>query len=156
MARQYRVADYMRMVEKLKARLDRPAITTDIIAGFPGETETEFAETLKVAREIGFAKMHIFPFSVRKGTPAERLKGHLPVRLLRQRAAALGKLDEELQGRFQRQFAGERVGVIVEKDRPAAGRCERYFMVNLIGGAGIRRGEMVYGTLSPDGQTAQV
>ena len=156
MARQYRVADYLQMIEKLKTRLDRPAITTDIIAGFPGESETEFAETLKVAREIGFAKMHIFPFSVRKGTPAQRLKGHLPLPVVRQRAAILGKLDEELQGKFQRQFAGERVGVIIEKERPVAGRCERYFMVTLPDARGIHRGDMVYGRLGTDGKMAEI
>jgi threonylcarbamoyladenosine tRNA methylthiotransferase MtaB len=156
MARQYRVGDYVRMVERLRGRFDRPAITTDIIAGFPGETEAEFAQTLKVARNIGFAKMHIFPFSVRKGTPAERLKGHLPSPVVRQRAGILGKLDEELQGKFQRQFAGERVGVIVEKERPAAGRCERYFMVTLPDARGIHRGDMIYGRLGSDGKTAYV
>ncbi len=156
MARQYRVADYMRVIEKLKATLDRPAITTDIIAGFPGETEAEFEETLDIAKAVGFAKMHVFPFSLRKGTAAERLKGHLPAEIVRQRAAILGRLDVGLQEKFRRQFAGERVGVIVEKERPPAGRCERYFMVNLTGGVGIHRGDMVYGILTGDGNAANV
>jgi len=108
----------MRVIEKLKATLDRPAITTDIIAGFPGETEAEFQETLNLARVVGFAKMHVFPFSLRKGTAAEKLKGHLSAATVRERAAILGRLDVELQGKFRQQFAGERVGVIVEKERP--------------------------------------
>ena len=54
----------------LKESLDRPAITTDIIVGFPGETDAEFAETCDVAREVGFSKIHVFPFSARRTTPA--------------------------------------------------------------------------------------
>lgn len=156
MARQYRVADYMRVIEKLKSALDRPAVTTDIIAGFPGETEAEFEETLSLAREIGFAKMHIFPFSLRKGTAAEKLKGHLQPEVVRQRAEVLGRIDIELQEQFRRQFAGERVGIIIEKERPPAGRCERYFMVNLHGGNNFRRGDIVYALLSSDGCTASL
>ena len=54
----------------LQERLDRPAITTDIIVGFPGETDAEFAETIATSRAVGFSKIHIFPFSPRRGTPA--------------------------------------------------------------------------------------
>jgi threonylcarbamoyladenosine tRNA methylthiotransferase MtaB len=156
MARQYRTSDYMRVVEKLKATLDRPAITTDIIAGFPGETEAEFEETLKLARAIGFAKMHVFPFSLRKGTAAEKIRGHLPVEIVRRRAEVLGRLDTELQKEFRRHFAGEKVGIIVEKERPFAGRCERYFMVSLRGARSIIRGDLVYGRLEADGETAEI
>src|SRR4051812_8307025 len=59
--------------ELLKERLDRPAITTDVIVGFPGETDAEFAETVNVCRQVGFSKIHIFPFSPRRGTPAAEM-----------------------------------------------------------------------------------
>ncbi len=62
-----RFIDRCRLVQE---RLDRPAITTDIIVGFPGETDAEFAETIATARAVGFSKIHIFPFSPRRGTPA--------------------------------------------------------------------------------------
>lgn len=154
MGRQYRRIDYLQVIEKACARLDRPAITTDIIAGFPGETEAEFRETLELAQHVGFAKMHIFPFSLRKGTAAERLKGHLPAGEVRRRAEMLGELDVELQQRFRKRFAGERIGIIIEKERPPAGRCERYFMVTVSGSNGIHRGDLAFGTLCGDGRTA--
>ncbi|HSV27140.1 MAG TPA: tRNA (N(6)-L-threonylcarbamoyladenosine(37)-C(2))-methylthiotransferase MtaB, partial [Sedimentisphaerales bacterium] len=154
MARQYRVADYLRVVDKVRAKLDRPAITTDIIAGFPGETDSEFEETLRLARRIGFARMHVFPFSLRKGTAAERLKGRLSLEIVRRRSVILGKLDTEMQEEFRKQFAGEKVALIVEDETHPAGRCQRYFMVRLQNARGIRRGDMVYATLSPDGCTA--
>jgi threonylcarbamoyladenosine tRNA methylthiotransferase MtaB len=156
MARQYRLSDYVKVVEKYRAKVDRPAITTDIIAGFPGETEAEFDQTVKAARDVGFAKMHIFPFSLRRGTAAERLPGHLPRDVVKQRSLFLGKLDQDLQARFRRQFVGERVGVIVEKDTPPSGRCERYFMVTIRGVTRISRGTLVYGTLMPDGHSARL
>jgi len=59
-----------RSLQLVKERLDRPAITTDIIVGFPGETDAEFVETVAAARAVGFSKIHIFPFSARRGTPA--------------------------------------------------------------------------------------
>ena len=67
-------------------RLDRPAITTDVIVGFPGETDAEFAETVAACREVGFSKIHIFPFSPRRGTPAAAMPGQLP-KHVKQRAA---------------------------------------------------------------------
>jgi threonylcarbamoyladenosine tRNA methylthiotransferase MtaB len=133
MRRQYTASDYRKKTEKLKLLLDRPAITTDIIAGFPGETERDFLETLNLAYEIGFAKIHVFPFSPRKGTSAYNMKDKLPAPTVKQRARILGDLDKHLQEKFRRQFIGENVSVIIENCSPgiARGRCERYFTVNV-------------------------
>jgi len=62
----------------LRQALDRPAFTTDIIVGFPGETEQDFQETMQVAREVGFAKIHVFSYSPRAGTPAAAFAGVMP------------------------------------------------------------------------------
>ena len=70
MRRRYDTTRYRESVQLLRAAFDNPAITTDLITGFPGETETEFARTLDFLRECGFARMHIFPYSPRPGTPA--------------------------------------------------------------------------------------
>ncbi|MHC4582096.1 MAG: radical SAM protein, partial [Planctomycetota bacterium] len=75
MCRQYRVAQFRETIDLLKSRLDRPAITTDIIVGFPGETDTDFERTVELARDVGFAKMHVFSFSPRKGTAAAEMGG---------------------------------------------------------------------------------
>ncbi len=70
-----RFVDRCRLVRET---LDRPAITTDIIVGFPGETDADFADTCRVAREVGFSKIHIFPFSPRRGTPAAEMPDQVP------------------------------------------------------------------------------
>lgn len=132
MCRQYTVADFRSTVELLKQRLDRPAITTDIIVGFPGETEADFQQTVELAKQVGFAKMHIFPFSPRKGTAAAKMSDKLPSEVIKERARILNELDRELAEKFRRRFIGEQATVIVEATHPfPKGRCERYFIVQL-------------------------
>ncbi len=75
MCRRYKADEFRKKVESIKARLDRPAITTDIIVGFPGEYEADFAQTVDLAKSVGFAKMHVFTFSPRKNTPAANMQG---------------------------------------------------------------------------------
>ncbi|MHC5060258.1 MAG: tRNA (N(6)-L-threonylcarbamoyladenosine(37)-C(2))-methylthiotransferase MtaB [Planctomycetota bacterium] len=131
MARQYTAKDFLQVVEKAKLMLDRPAITTDIIVGFPGETDNDFEQTVEVAKAVGFAKMHVFSFSPRKGTPAAKIQPQVKPEVIKARSRRLRKLDRRLQEKFRSQFAGEKVGVIVEQLNPLRGRSERYFMVEL-------------------------
>lgn len=80
MNRPYTVEEFKKTVAKLRKKIPDLAITTDVIVGFPGETEKTFAETLKVVKEISFAKVHVFPYSAREGTPAakmEQLNGNI-------------------------------------------------------------------------------
>ncbi len=132
MCRQYDVEAFRRVVEKVKARLDRPAITTDIIVGFPGETDVDFEDTVRLAREVGFAKMHIFPFSARKGTAAAKMQNVVDTRVVKKRSQIMRDLNAELAGQFREQFIGESAKVLVEGGSdPPSGRSERYFMVFL-------------------------
>lgn len=131
MCRQYTLEDYYGVIEKVNAALDRPAITTDIIVGFPGETDADFSQTLDVAEQIGFAKIHVFPFSARKGTPAAKMPGKVNPAVIKARAEALQTADNRLQEQFRQQFIGQPVSVLIENLRPLRGRCERYFMVDL-------------------------
>ena len=98
----------------LKESLDRPAITTDIIVGFPGETESEFAETCDVAREVGFSKIHVFPFSARRGTPAADMPGQLPKKVKQVRGRALSQLETELRDAYFESLRGMQLRVLVE------------------------------------------
>ena len=75
----------------------RPALTTDVIVGFPGETEADFAATCRVVEEVGFAKVHVFRFSPRQGTPAADMAGQVPGRIAQRRATELGKLGKMLR-----------------------------------------------------------
>ncbi|HWB00349.1 MAG TPA: tRNA (N(6)-L-threonylcarbamoyladenosine(37)-C(2))-methylthiotransferase MtaB [Pirellulales bacterium] len=97
--------------------LDRPAFTTDVIVGFPGETEAEFAETLAVCREVGFSKIHIFPFSARRGTPAAEMPGQVPPPVIQERRERLAELEQHLRDVYYRSLRGSRLQVLVEPSR---------------------------------------
>ena len=94
--------------------LNKPAITTDIIAGFPGETETEFEQTLQTCRAAGFSKIHAFPFSARRGTPAADMPDQLPGDIKTDRVRRLGELESELRADYFESLVGDRVQVLVE------------------------------------------
>lgn len=118
-----------------KERLDRPAITTDIIVGFPGETEQEFRETIEVSREVGFSKIHIFPFSARRGTPAATLPDQLPKPLKQERVHRLAEVEAELRDEYFASLAGMQLKVLVESrmegDASFVGTSCRYAPVEL-------------------------
>lgn len=90
------------------------AITTDIIAGFPGETDDEFAETLDFVREIEFAGGHVFTYSARPGTPAARMKNHVPHEIRKRRNAVLRGLLTEMGERYRQRFIGQTLPVLWE------------------------------------------
>ena len=100
--------------------LNKPAITTDIIVGFPGETEDEFRQTLDTCRAAGFSKIHAFPFSARRGTPAAEMPDQLPGDLKSDRDRQLGELETELRGGYFRSLVGESVQVLIESERTLA------------------------------------
>ncbi len=132
MVRQYRSGEFLEKVRMLKERLDRPAITTDVIVGFPGETDADFERTVEVAREVGFARMHVFPFSARRGTSAAKLQNTVNTEVIKKRAKILRGLAKELAGEFRSGFIGETAEVLVEQcGRGSSGRSERYFKVYL-------------------------
>jgi len=133
MARQYTIDDFLRVTEKVKNAFDRPAITTDIIVGFPGETDEDFQQTMDIAKQVGFSKIHVFSFSIRKNTAAEKmvkLFGTVSPQEIKHRSTALQQLDAELQEKFRQACTGLRETVLIEKTNPPRGRCGRYFMVD--------------------------
>lgn len=132
MCRQYNSDIFREKIELAKRYLDRPAITTDIIVGFPGETDTDFEQTIKLAKDVGFAKMHIFSFSPRKGTAAANMQGRVDIKIVKERSEILHRLNIELSQKFQQQFIGETAEILLENDNEQIyGRSERYFMVYL-------------------------
>ena len=147
MCRQYTVEDFRKSIAKLELRLDRPAVTTDIIVGFPGETDEDFECTKRMMEEVRFAKSHIFPFSPRKGTAASKMQPFVNAEVIKERSRVLLELDRRLQQEYRGRFVGEKVKVIVESTSPLKGRCERYFMVKLGELEGVKAGDMVKFTL---------
>ena len=132
MCRQYTAGEFREKVELVQSRLDKPAITTDIIVGFPGETDADFQQTIALAKEVGFAKMHIFSFSPRKDTAAAFMQGAVDNRVIKERSLTLRDLEAQLGRAYRQQFVGETAEILVENsDEQVCGRSERYFMVCL-------------------------
>jgi len=132
MCRQYNADEFRENVGLIKSRLDRPAITTDIIVGFPGETDVDFEKTADLANDVGFAKMHVFSFSPRKGTPAANMQGTVDNKVIKERSMILHSLNIELGRKYRQQFLGETAEILLENGNGrVCGRCERYFMVYL-------------------------
>jgi len=136
MNRQYSAQDYLDAAERIKKAFDRPAITTDIIVGFPGELDEDFTETLEVARRCGFAKIHAFPFSPIEPTPAWTWRREMPSRqVVAARMSELRRLERQLARQYRRQFVGQTMEALVEgnNNHPDQGRfamTDRYFRAN--------------------------
>ena len=117
MGRRYTTEDYRRATELLRKHLPDTAITTDLMVGFAGETEAEFETTYAFCKEIGFSQMHIFPYSIRKGTAAERLPNQVDERTKTQRAQAMLTLAEQSKEAFYRAYLGKTVPVLIEQKK---------------------------------------
>lgn len=115
MNRKYDLNTFINKINKIKNIVDDVAITTDIIVGFPNETDEDFANTLKVSKEIGFAKIHVFPFSTRKGTVASKMKGHIDGNIKKQRAKELLNLSNELNLKYNNLYVDKEVEVLIEE-----------------------------------------
>ena len=115
MKRKYTTARYLESVELLKAAFPRCAITTDMIVAFPGETEEEFQESLQFIRKCGFADMHIFPYSRRPGTPADKMPGQLSNAVKEARSKAAIAVAEEMKQEFCRSMLGSWHEVLFEE-----------------------------------------
>lgn len=115
MHRPYTTAKFKTLLADIKTRVPDIAITTDVIVGFPGETEADFETTCKFAESCGFSKMHIFPFSARKGTPAEKFAGAVTEAVKKERADILGKIDETMHKTFLQAMVGETAEVLFEQ-----------------------------------------
>ncbi len=116
-----RFIDRCRLVQE---RLDRPAITTDVIVGFPGETDEEFQETIAACRAVGFSQIHIFPFSPRRGTPAAEMVGQVPPQVKRERAEVLAGVECQLRDAYYRSLIGRRLQVLTETKYRHRGEAE--------------------------------
>lgn len=115
MRRPYTTKVYKELLAKIRTRLPDIAITTDIIVGFPGETEADFLLTMQFAQECGFSKIHIFPFSPRKGTPAAGFSGSVPEIVKQKRAGELAEADRKGHEAYCRAFLGKSLSVLFEQ-----------------------------------------
>ncbi len=126
MNRHYTTAEFAESVALLRKFFDRPAITTDIIVGFPGETEENFATTEAFVRRIGFYETHVFAYSPRPGTVAAKLSDAVPAKEKKRRSHVLLALNEQQSAGFRASFLGETRPVLFEQIQIIGGR--RYFL----------------------------
>ena len=115
MNRRYTTEEYEKGCQILRKYFDRPAITTDVIVGFPQETEEEFAQTIEFLKRIHFYEMHVFKYSRRAGTRAADMPGQLTENQKGQRSDVLLKLDQEMSLEYRRSFLGEEKEVLMEE-----------------------------------------
>ena len=99
----------------VKNELDSPAFSTDLIVGFPDETEKDFEDSLDACRQIGFSKIHMFPFSPRRGTPAATMENQIPGDVKSARGKAVRELETELKKKYLQELVGKEVQLLVEK-----------------------------------------
>jgi threonylcarbamoyladenosine tRNA methylthiotransferase MtaB len=142
MRRRWPVRQFIDRCQSVRARLDEPALTTDVIVGFPGETDEDFAATCRAVEEVGFSKVHVFRFSPRQGTEAASMLNRVPQRIHQHRAAELAVVGTRLASRYLEKLKGKRLQVLIEgvlPDSPGIllGTADRYVPVEVPGQADI-------------------
>ncbi|MCK4539617.1 tRNA (N(6)-L-threonylcarbamoyladenosine(37)-C(2))-methylthiotransferase MtaB [Candidatus Parcubacteria bacterium] len=129
MNRPYTSGDFQKKVVELRKDMPDIALSTDVIVGFPGETEKDFQDTYNFIKKIKFSRLHVFPFSAHEKTMAFNFPSHLSKEVIKERAKKLRKLGKELEEKYKRKFTGRNLAVIVESKNGAyyIGKTEYYF-----------------------------
>lgn len=135
----------------VREQLDRPAFSTDVIVGFPGETESEFQETLDVCRQVGFMKIHMFPFSARRDTPAASMPDQVSKAIKSERGKRLAELERETRHSYLADLVGQPLTMLIESvadDRVLKGTACRYAPLQLqVGQQDLESRELKTGSL---------
>ncbi|WP_164100915.1 tRNA (N(6)-L-threonylcarbamoyladenosine(37)-C(2))-methylthiotransferase MtaB [Candidatus Laterigemmans baculatus] len=124
MRRRWGTRMFLDRCQMLRDALDQPALTTDVIVGFPGETDADFERTLETCRRAGFSKIHVFPFSPRRGTPAAEMADPVPDAVRSERVAELLRLEAELRRDYFESLVGRRLQLLVDSVDRAEGTDE--------------------------------
>lgn len=143
MNRKYDAKTLIEAAERLRKYFPNCAFTADIITGFPGETEEEFLESMNTVKRIGFASMHVFPYSIRPGTVAESLDNQIPEHVKTERAAHMRNLEQQMKKEYLQSCIGKKMKVLLEteKNGESFGHAENYCAVSVKGGG--KRGDIV-------------
>ena len=120
MRRRYTREQFSRLVEKLRGSFPNVGITTDVMVGFPGETDADFEESLQFVEEIDFSQLHVFRYSPRRGTPAAEHTDHVPPHVSAERSKAMIALGKQLGINFRKRMLGKTMDVLVEESREGA------------------------------------
>ena len=158
MKRGYNTTQFMAAVERIRAAWPTAAFTTDVIVGFPGETEEEFEETLRFSEAVGFARMHVFPFSPRETTPAAEMPDQIPEHVKAERVHRLIALGDQLAKQYYESFLGKTVPVLVEekhKEGGMVGYTPEYIHVRLPEGTSGKISHVRLNALTDEGMSGE-
>ncbi len=136
MRRHYTAAEFKNMCERIKTTIPDFNITTDLIVGFPGETEEDFLESAEMCREVGFSHIHTFKYSVRNGTKAATMPNQIPEKIKTERSAVIRNISSENKKRYFEQMIGKQQKMLIERissDGIAQGYGENYIPMRLKG-----------------------
>jgi threonylcarbamoyladenosine tRNA methylthiotransferase MtaB len=135
MNRKYDAAEFLQLVRWLRVQVPQIALTTDVMVGFPGETEEQFQHTMEIVQKCGFSRIHVFKYSPRMGTPAAKFPQQIPPPVKENRSKRLSALGDELAARFRQEFVGAQVDVLFEEveNGKIVGLTEHYVRVAVSG-----------------------
>lgn len=134
MNRKYDLAYFYEKISAIRNIRPNIAITTDVIVGFPGETDELFEKTIETCKKLKFAKIHVFPYSERQGTKAMELKNHIETSIKKQRARKLLEVSKQLEISYAKSYIGKEVEVLIEevKNNKSYGHTENYLHVEIV------------------------
>ena len=134
MNRHYSAEEYYALCQKLRSAFADTTLTTDIMVGFPGETREDFEESLRFAQKVGFEKVHVFPYSVRPGTPAAKMKEQVDKHEKERRAAEMIEATEKMRRQYLESQIGKTLEILVEEHHGgfAQGYTANYTPVKII------------------------
>lgn len=133
MNRHYRLPEYKKLISELRGKIPGLALTTDLIVGFPGETEENFMETLETLRELRFSAIHVFPYSQRTGTPAAVFPNQVPGDIKKDRVHRVQELEKEISKEYRKTFLQKTVHVLIEEEKNGyfEGLSDEYIRVSI-------------------------
>ena len=136
MRRPYTREQFLEKVHILRETFPNVGLTTDLIAGFPGERQEDFEDSLKIIGEAGFARVHVFPYSDREGTAAEKMKNKIPKKIKQERAKKLREESARIQQREEEKMLGKTLDVLIEEsfleEKVSYGYTTNYFRVKVL------------------------
>lgn len=135
MGRRYTKESYLELFHKIKDTIPNVSVSTDIIVGFPGETEEEFLNSYRFCEKMQFSKIHVFPYSIRKNTPASKFPNQIPGNIKKERARKLIELSKKMEEDYMKEFLNTEVEVLMEhsKDHISYGHTSNYLAIKVLG-----------------------
>ncbi len=159
MKRGYNTAQFLAAVQRIRQAFPTAAFTTDVIVGFPGETEAEFQQTLDFCQTVGFARLHVFPFSPREGTPAASMPEQVPESVKADRVKRLIALGDKLARQYHEDFLGQTVPVLLEertREGQMLGYTPEYIQVRVQDGQSGQIAPVQLTAVTPEGMAGVV